>query len=177
MPTHHLFLCSACGNSERRYPNARQCRKCGGALVRQDTTLGNLASQMTALGAENEALRDRAERAEAEAVSLQRALDQQTARAEILAAQVAGWAAQCAAQVDVLQDVQSFLHGARYDAETLKQRVAVAVETDAGAVLLAELDRLRGVLRNIRAAAGPNEMRRLAREALGEDDQAKASGQ
>jgi hypothetical protein len=61
----HLFLCSECGSAQRRYPNARRCRDCGGPLVRQDTTLGNLASQMTALGAGNEALRDRAEAAEA----------------------------------------------------------------------------------------------------------------
>jgi hypothetical protein len=90
-------------------------------------------------------VRERAERAEAAAAALQRALDQQTARADILAAQVAGWAAQCAAQVDAIRQA---LDGCPFcqagtctaPAHGWLRRV---VETDAGAVLLSELAALR----------------------------------
>lgn len=53
--------------------------------------------------------------------------------------------ASAAAQVALLQDIQSYLHGARYNGETLKQRIALAIEGGAGAALLAELENARAV--------------------------------
>lgn len=157
--------------------------------------------------------------------------DRHAARAEILAAQVLGWAAQCAAQVQAAQaylDAQADIpHTGR--AIGARVRLAHTIETDASRALLAALaaansavdagqalaegvrdaldhplpdyrrpliesaldtydvkvgtkrgpselfienERLRTALQGIRSAHGIAEMRRLAREALGEDGDA-----
>jgi hypothetical protein len=63
--------------------------------------------------------------------------DEAEARAAILAAQLGGWEAQCAAQLAVLHDLLSYLSGARYNVDTFKRRIEDVTETDAGATLLA----------------------------------------
>jgi hypothetical protein len=68
-----------------------------------------------------------------------RAVEAET-RSAIFQARLAGWEAACAAQVAVLGDVLSYLHGARYDVERLKERIEEATETNAGELLLKQLD-------------------------------------
>lgn len=63
-----------------------------------------------------------------------------------------------------------------FDDDAIRRLEHTLRERDAGAVVLAELDRLRGALRSIQRATGPNEMRQIAGEALG-GDEAKAGDQ
>ena len=71
-------------------------------------------------------------------------------KAMILQAQLGGWAAACAAQVAVLQDVQSYLHGASSDVDTLKRRIEEATETNAGELLLTRLQQAEAVIGTLR---------------------------
>jgi hypothetical protein len=68
-------------------------------------------------------------------------------KATILQAQLGGWEAACAAQVAVLGDVLSYLHGARYNVETLKERIEEATETNAGELLLRKLAAMQAWIR------------------------------
>lgn len=77
--------------------------------------------------------------------------DEALGRATILAAQLAGWEAQCAAQVAVLQDLQSYLHGAPYSVDTLKRRIEVVTETNAGQLVLKRLQVAHAVAEAVRA--------------------------
>jgi len=79
------------------------------------------------------------------------------AKSLILEAQLGGWEAACAAQVEILRDVQTFL---RYNVvgtahvESLIGRIEKATETNAGELLLVRLAKLEDAVRQAGHARG-----------------------